>query len=234
MYTASILVPYHPDGGHRDLAWNWNRRRIELFFPEYPVYIGDSMGIHGFQRTAAANAAASQSNSDVYIFVDCDTTTDSEWVKEAVEQVGSGEIPWALYNYCHYLDKESTDRVLESDPISAISSYKTDYQNSGISFGGVIVLPRQAFEEVGGYDERFTVWGAHDSCFAMAMSLLWGNPVRFDSTIYHLWHPTLPIKQLFGHPAQHQQQLLTARYTQAFVRGKDAIREVRFGNKTNS
>lgn len=232
MVTASILTPYHPDGGCRDISWNWVKSRWEKLLPDYPIYIGDSVGPNGFQCTAASNHAASKSNTDVYIFADCDTTTDSEWIRFAVNQIGNEEIPWALYTHCHKLDKKSSDLVLSSDPSEPISSYTTEYSNSGISVGGILVVPRRGFEEVGGYDERFTVWGAYDSCFAMAMATLWGNPVRFESTIYHLWHPSPTNQQLFSHPAQYQQQLLTERYTKASTISKEAMREVRFGNKT--
>lgn len=227
--SASILVPYRPDGGHRDRAWSWIRNRWGLLFSEYPIYIGSSIGANGFQRAAACNQAASQSNTDVYIFADCDTTTDSEWVREAVQQVGNEEIPWALYRHCHKLDKWSTSRVLESNPGEPLPSYEIEETTSGVSWGGVIIVPRRGFEEVGGFDERFTVWGAHDVCFAVAMDTIWGRHVRFDSTIYHLWHPTLTIQQSFGHPAQYKQQLLTERYTKAAWTTEEAMREVRFG-----
>lgn len=226
--SASILVPYLPDGGHRDLSWGWIKNRWELLLPEYSIHIGESVGVNGFQRAASCNQAASQSNSDVYIFADCDTTTDSEWIREAVEQVGNEEIPWALYRHCHKLDKGSTARILNSDPGEPISSYTTEAITSGVSWGGIMVIPRQAFKEVGGFDERFTVWGAHDACFAMAMITIWGKPIRFDSTIYHLWHPQ-NTGELFGHPAQYEQQLLTERYTKASDTTKEAMREVRFG-----
>lgn len=225
--SASILVPYHPDGGHRDLSWGWIRNRWELLLPEYPLCVGDIVGVDGFQRAAACNQAASQSNADVYVFADCDTTTDSEWIRDAVEQVGNAQIPWALYLSCHKLDKESTARVLKSDPGGPLPSYETEEITYRISWGGIIIVPRRGFEEVGGFDERFTVWGSHDSCFAMAMTTLWGKPIRFDSTIYHLWHPQ-NIKELFGHSAQHGQQLLTERYIKA-DENEEAMREVRFG-----
>lgn len=226
--SASILVSYSPDGGYRDVAWSWVKRRWESQFPDYPMYLGASVGVNGFQQTAAANKAASQSDEDVYVFTDCDTVTDSEWIREAVEQVGSGEIPWALYSRCHKLDRESTVRILESDPVKPIIPYTTEYSNSNLSVGGILVVPRIGFEEVGGYDERFIVWGPYDSCFSYAMDALWGDHVRFDSTIYHLWHP-FDNKELFGHPAQSEQQRLTQRYTQAKGTTKEAMREVRFG-----
>jgi predicted glycosyltransferase involved in capsule biosynthesis len=105
-----------------------------------------------------------------------------------------------------------------------------EYNTSGSSVGGILVVPRIGFEAVGGYDERFTVWGAYDACFTMSMASLWGNPVRFESTIYHLWHPSNSM-ELFGHPAQRQQQRLTERYTQASLLGPEKMREVRFGKE---
>lgn len=230
MYTASILVPYRSDGSYRDFSWNWIKNRWERLLPEYPIYTGDRVGGKEFQRAASCNQAASQSNTDVYIFADCDTTTDPEWVREAVEQVGSGEIPWALYLHCHKLDRESTSRVLKSATREPLPPYGTEASSSGVEWGGIIIVPRRGFEEVGGFDERFTVWGAHDVCFALSMDTIWGKHSRFDSTIYHLWHPQ-NIKELARNPAQGKQQvLLTERYTKVALTTKEAMREVRFGS----
>lgn len=229
--SASILVPYRPDGGNRDISWNWVKRRWESLFPDYPIYVGDSVSPDGFQCTAASNQAASQSNSEIYIFADCDTTTDPEWVNEAIDEILSGKVPWGLYTTCDKLDKQSTEKILKNSPKSEIRGrgYSVEETTTGVSWGGVFVCKREDFWAVGGYDERFTVWGAYDACFGLSMYSLIGPPKRYNSHIYHLWHPQ-NLGALFGHEDQRAQQELTRRYQDAVERGPDAMREVRFGN----
>ena len=58
-----------------------------------------------------------------------------------------------------------------------------------MGWGGVNILPRQHFERVAGFDERFQGWGGEDDAFAFSLNHLFGLPFRIDATIFHLWHP---------------------------------------------
>ena len=41
-----------------------------------------------------------------------------------------------------------------------------------------LVVHREAYEAVGGHDERFLGWGSEDQAFALALTVLVGQPLR--------------------------------------------------------
>jgi predicted glycosyltransferase involved in capsule biosynthesis len=53
---------------------------------------------------------------------------------------------------------------------------------------GVVGMLREAFEKVGGYDERFTDWGGDDDAMRAVLETLWAPATRIGIA-YHLWHP---------------------------------------------
>ena len=53
------------------------------------------------------------------------------------------------------------------------------------------IMPREAFEAVGGWDERFRGWGGEDYAFARALDTLWGPHKNTANDILHLWHPRI-------------------------------------------
>ena len=56
---------------------------------------------------------------------------------------------------------------------------------------GILLFPRKAWEMVGGYDERLSIYGVEDLDFCRraqfsGFRFVWSNP--FTSRIYHVWH----------------------------------------------
>ena len=60
-------------------------------------------------------------------------------------------------------------------------------------FGALIqVMPREAFEVVGGMDERFDGgWGGEDVSFLHALDTLYGKHKTMPNGVIHLWHPSI-------------------------------------------
>jgi predicted glycosyltransferase involved in capsule biosynthesis len=56
------------------------------------------------------------------------------------------------------------------------------------TFSSVVIVPRDLYEEVGGYDERFVGWGWEDLAFFWACATMAGYD-RVGGAVYHLWHP---------------------------------------------
>ena len=52
--------------------------------------------------------------------------------------------------------------------------------------GGISIIPRKNFEEVGGFDNRFEGWGGGDNAFGYAIDTLCGPYKRMHSNIFHL------------------------------------------------
>lgn len=180
-----ICVPYRGDGGHRDQSWAFVREwwtSLEIG----PVITGDVDG--PFNRAAARNAAAHIAGSwDVAIFGDADTfMPDPAPIRRAIEGV-DGRV------------------VLPHDRYAALTSYGTrqllrgrrwqrhvKYEREDVPLG-IVVVSRQAWETVGGFDERFTSWGGEDVAFRSASTTL-SAVARIPGTLVHLWHPRDPGK----------------------------------------
>jgi hypothetical protein len=52
-------------------------------------------------------------------------------------------------------------------------------------------VSREAYEAVGGMDERVRGWGQEDSAFAHAVRTLFGPPVVLAGECVHLYHPRI-------------------------------------------
>ncbi len=108
-----------------------------------------------------------------------------------------------------------------ADPAAA----KTDWVGEAVSWSGLVMVPREGFEAVRGYDERISWWGADDCAFALTMNALWGDCARLPGAAFHLWHPA-PLDQTYGHQEHRRQQALVDRYIAA-AGDPDAISRVR-------
>ncbi|KAB2329365.1 hypothetical protein F7731_22525 [Cytobacillus depressus] len=75
---------------------------------------------------------------------------------------------------------------------------------------GVIIVTKENFNMVKGFDERFAGWGKEDNAFKDAMNTVCG-PYKWPeaTSIYHLWHPKVGSR---GNPNYHKNVNLYKRY----------------------
>jgi hypothetical protein len=68
---------------------------------------------------------------------------------------------------------------------------------------GVVCIPREVWDRVGGYDPAFIMWGYEDAAFLRAA----GEYDRLEGPLYHYWHPAAPNGSLdFAHK-QHWREV---------------------------
>lgn len=229
MTAVSVLVPYRPDGGHRDRAWRFNRRRWETTGHELVLELAPDGAHPGeFNHPLAINRAAARATGDVLVIADADTTFDPAWVAEAARLVATGAAAWVLPRFYDKITKRASRRILAGDPAGPIGPYEVEWRGDSVSWAGLVVVPRAGFETVGGYDERIAWWGADDVAFGLTMTALVGPVTRLEGAAMHLWHPQ-PLEHTYGHERHRSQQRIVDRYIAAADQGPDAIRKVRFG-----
>lgn len=206
--TLSICVPWRPDGAHRSRAWEWVRARYEALLPDAEIITSDSDGTT-FCLAQAANRAARQASGDVLFFASADIANDADYLRIAPEVACTSMVVPEEY---HYLTEPDSLALLESDPAADLPTpTETEWSGCGI---GHFMLPREAFDAVGGYDERHAGWGWEDRCLIAAVETLWGRPKRIPGKALHLWHPRSPETTTHS-PTAPEQMALTHRYLDA-------------------
>lgn len=193
MPAVSILIPFWGNDEHRKKLLNFVDDRLRR---KWYGKIGTEILIAGEEylgRAGSRNLLASEAKNDALVFLDADSYVPIEQILQAVYRaVVSG---WAL-PYMQYmsLDESATKRVLNHYTMFAeVQSHDCDHvfptpEWPDEPVGGCVVVMRKAFEEVGGYDERFRGWGEEDRAFVMALETLVSPMSRIRGRLFHLWH----------------------------------------------
>lgn len=191
MDDLSVLIPYRPDGGPRDEIFAWLLARYEKLLPEAEICIGEN-GDEPFSRSKARNDAYRKATGRYFLVADADTLFHRSQIEHALDCV-KGTRAWMLpYKWYYNLSYEYTTEVLKSAPDVTIPepNNPSQWEHRIESWAGLLVMPRMAYEEVGGYDERFVGWGYEDNSFQLALDAIWGPFQRMDDGYcLHLWHP---------------------------------------------
>lgn len=206
----SLLVPRRPDGGHRDRVWRWLIRywRWELRNSAEIVIGHDHATDKPFSKAVAVNDAARKAHGDIFVILDADVYLPGHVIRHCAARIRRarrhGARLWFVpYRHIFRLNPEATERLLESDPRDPLRfpspPCPSDVQDTtgsghGHRFGAMVtIMPREAFEFVGGMDERFRGWGGEDVSFLRALDTLWARHKNTPNDVLHLWHPKFHV-----------------------------------------
>lgn len=192
-----ILVPRRDDGGHRDDLWAYCRARWEAILPDVPIYEGHhDEGL--FNRSAAINRAAVLADADgrwdVALVIDSDIMLRRSQARKVLETARrSGKVTWAHTRW-REIAEDWTRRIIRSShprdfgpEFAGVDMDVLVRQTNPISWSCAIAIPRQAWDFVGGFDERFVGWGFEDHAFRAVVCGMLGWK-RLPGDVYHLWH----------------------------------------------
>lgn len=213
-----ILVPRRAGIPERDRAWAWCRARWEATLPEFPIYEGHH-DAGPFNRSAAINLAARLADEGgpwgQAVIVDADIFIDAQRVRQAVDVAArTGRVAWA-FGWWAGLTQAASEALVAGDmdpdalvnELSALHAAGTPNslghvpvpdrlpgaceKVNPVSWSCCFVVPRPAFDRLGGFDERFAGWGWEDMAFQSAVVGLIGHE-RVPGAVLHLWHPRHP------------------------------------------
>lgn len=237
--SLSILVPYRPDGAERDAAWRnvvspfWSRvvdqwradaeLIVESPKPSGPGHPGD------FNHPLAINRAAARARGDLLLVADADTLPDADYPRLAEAAIRRHSAQWALPRFYRKLSSSASINVgstarwarASRNPVKTnggavdwrLPEGYYEWIGDSVSWSGCVAIPRRAFRDVGGYDERIAWWGADDVAMGLTLTTLYGEPARLAG-VSHFWHPT-PLDHNYGHPQHASQQALVDEYIAA-------------------
>lgn len=222
---VSVLIPWRPLVEARERLRLWVEQRWHLFAPDAEICYGQGPEYGPFNRSAALNEAFQKSSGSVVIVADADTSFDYDSVSVAIE-VAEAASRWVLpYDVYYNLLPLETSVMLTQPPSSKFREPAKWQHRLTDSVSGVVVVPRAAFEAVGGFDERFRNWGGEDRAFAASLDVLWSPMYRVPGAVMHLWHPE---GLRFQNPDWPANQALEAQYLAA--KTAHEMRAVRFGS----
>ncbi len=193
MTDVSVLVPLDSDGAERDAAWRFLEDRYRRLRPDWELVTHPDPIAGAWSKGRAVNAAARAASGEVLVVADADVLIDVEVLDVSVQKVVAGEAAWVVpHGTVYRLDRDRTCEVLDGRrpavPVELERRILARRPYEGPAGGGLVVVPRDAFELVGGIDERFLGWGGEDVSFARALETLHGPYERLGAPLWHLWH----------------------------------------------
>lgn len=199
----SIVIPFRPASQQRQEIFDFVLTRYTGYWPEAELIIADSEDDE-FSRGASINRGVERAEGDIIVLADADTICNPRALEQATYMCAVSKrwvLPYGTTGY-YNLDPFFSEEVLARDALAEISP---DDENFGYvhrieSWSGLLVMTKEAFNAVNGFDERFQGWGYEDNAFRLAMDVLWGPYLRVeDENVFHIYHD-VPEDGAFNSP----------------------------------
>jgi len=193
--VTRMIVPRRRDNGHRDRLWAFCRQH----WRDNLDGLGDwqlAEGHHDdgpFNRSAAINRAAELGATrewDVAIILDADVILDPTQVFDGVRLAAETGCMVLPFRKRLSLTEAGTREIVDHPAVGyPWGQWVEEEQDWNVSTA--VIVTRELFDQVGGFDERFVGWGGEDEAFHAACLALAGVS-RVDGPAWHLWHPRSP------------------------------------------
>ena len=148
-----------------------------------------------FNKSRGYNIAYAVAGGDILVFGDADMVMEGRVLSLAVEACRRGFA--AVNPYRHMLDLDARESAaFNMDKLpgwreSRLSAANRASAMETICFaGGIFVMRKTAYSEVGGMDEHFQGWGGEDDAMSIKIARHEGRTLESRrGTALHLWHP---------------------------------------------
>ncbi len=231
-HGISILIPFHCNNklDQRFLNFTWLYRYWREQLPGAEIIIGVDHEVHKdkpFSKSCAVNDAFKKSHGDIIVIADADGYIDVRNVLYCAKEIRwarkRGRRLWFIpYRLFFRLNKKGSEKILNSSPCHPYKFstpppecylqgmerfHGTSGSGCGHWYGALIqIMPREAFEIVGGWDWRFRGWGGEDHAAMRAMDTLYWPHKTLPSQVLHLWHETLFVDKTKNRRWENQEK----------------------------
>jgi hypothetical protein len=185
----TVVIPFRSDDPSRVAAFEWVREHYFRHHPTWRVVVASHDGAE-FNKPAALNRAISQipGGDRVLVIADADSFVDPGRLQQAVD--AARHHPWVVvHDRTERLTEESTSALYAGADVARLESTRPYGACPG---GGVFAIRRNAWNTVGGMDERFGTWGSEDQAFGRAADVILGDHLLLPGPLWHLWHKPWP------------------------------------------
>ena len=149
------------------------------------VHLPHAVDLHGWHKSWAFNAGVSEANGEIVICHDGDILVPQDYGREVVRQLdGTERAVVHLQRFLFCLDESATQISLTSGQLSFEQPPERVRQNWQ---GGTLAIRKEAYWQIGGYDEDFVDWGGEDNEFYDRCLTLAGWRCGYLPFV-HLWH----------------------------------------------
>lgn len=146
----------------------------------------------GWHKAWAFNVAARQARGKILVFQDGDVCVPERYASELRDVFRKPGVRAAsLQRLLFYLDEAATRQIVQAGAVPTGLRPVRVLQNCK---GGTIAVEREAFFELGGFDEGFVDWGGEDDEFYDRCRLI-GHCRYGYLPFVHLWHPPQPDRK---------------------------------------
>lgn len=142
-----------------------------------------------YSRSWAFNVGARAARGRLLVFHDNDMIIPEKYAAELLVVRGHGFEVINLKRFVFYLGERATARVLGGEPIDG----PPELVIQNLEGGGSVAVDREAFFELGGFDESFVGWGGEDNEFWERSSVRTVWPWGYVPLV-HLHHAEQPEK----------------------------------------
>jgi hypothetical protein len=176
-----------------------------------------------FNKSWGLNVGFNRSSGAIIGFGDADLVTNAATLMSCYQRCDSEFEAMKPYDRLIDLTLEESRSVLQGNWNIHIDRTEQPRNREGIReyvsyCGGLFLLRRDLFEELGGFDERFLGWGGEDDAMTVKLyRLVKRRGVQRNQTAYHLWHERSRAS-CFSHPHYQQNRARTKWYISSDTR----------------
>ncbi|MBY6088672.1 galactosyltransferase-related protein [Priestia flexa] len=183
---VSIIIPISFIDSTRKDAFLFVEKYYKKFFPDYELCI-ERCDETPFPKSRTINRCVKKSSGDILIIADADILINPKIIRNSIKLLDYS--PWIIpFNEVINIKKESTAHLLKTTPEWPVPAFLETVKRPFMGHGGINIVPRNYFDQIYGFDERFVGWGGEDDAFAASLNALCGYVKRLQNSVYHLWH----------------------------------------------